>query len=227
MQLEDKGYLLSKNRYNENSVIAEIFTKKHGKISGIIFGATSKKLKNYLQIGNKFYTNFNSKSNDRLGYFKLEIDQVLTPIYFENKLKLSCIISAMNLIKLLTAESQENKNIYKLIDNFFDLLKNKNWLKYFVLWELQFLKVIGYDLELKSLASKEVVRGEKVYFVESNNEKKLIPNFLIDIEEPVLDNKILLKGLNLVGDYLDKSILKPNNISFPNTRIEFVNLIKL
>ena len=93
MQWEDKGYLLSKNRYNENSVIAEIFTKKHGKISGIIFGATSKKLKNYLQIGNKFYTNFNSKSNDRLGYFKLEIDQVLTPIYFENK----CLLPFCNL----------------------------------------------------------------------------------------------------------------------------------
>ena len=63
MQLEDKGYLLSKNRYNENSVISEIFTQNHGKISGIIFGATSKKLKNYLQIGNKFHINFNTKNN--------------------------------------------------------------------------------------------------------------------------------------------------------------------
>ena len=63
MQCEDKGYLLSKSRYNENSVIAEIFTKNHGKISGIVFGAISKKLKNYLQIGNKFHINFNTKNN--------------------------------------------------------------------------------------------------------------------------------------------------------------------
>ena len=34
-----------KNRYNENSVIAEVFTKNHGKIAGIIYGATSKKIK--------------------------------------------------------------------------------------------------------------------------------------------------------------------------------------
>ncbi len=88
MQLEDKGYLLSKSRYNENSVIAEIFTKNHGKISGIIFGATSKKLKNYLQIGNKFHINFNSKNDSQSGYFKVEIDKVLTPIYFENKKKI-------------------------------------------------------------------------------------------------------------------------------------------
>ena len=226
MQLEDKGYLLSKSRYNENSAIGEIFTEKHGKISGIIFGATSKKLKNYLQIGNKFHINFSSRNDDRVGYFKVEIDQVLTPIYFENKKKLACIISAMNLIKLLTVESQKNIKVFILIDNFFDLLKNENWIKHFVLWELQFLKVIGYDLELKNLVDVEIVNGEKIYFVKSNNEKKLIPNFLIDVDENVLDNKILLKGLKLVGDYLYKSILKPSNISFPNARTEFVNLIK-
>ena len=57
MNWDDKGFLLSKHRYNENSLIAEIFTKDHGKISGIIFGGTSKKIKNYLQIGNQLFVN--------------------------------------------------------------------------------------------------------------------------------------------------------------------------
>ena len=58
MNWDDTGYLISKNKYNENSVIADFFTEKHGKCSGIIFGATSKKTKNYLQIGNKFHLNY-------------------------------------------------------------------------------------------------------------------------------------------------------------------------
>ena len=41
----DTGFLISKNKYNENSLIVEIFTKDHGKTTGIIFGGTSKKLK--------------------------------------------------------------------------------------------------------------------------------------------------------------------------------------
>ena len=57
MNWDDTGYLISKNRYSENSIIAEVFTEDHGKISGIIFGGTSKKIKNYLQIGNKIYIN--------------------------------------------------------------------------------------------------------------------------------------------------------------------------
>ena len=70
MQWDDIGYLVSKNRYNENSVVAEFYTEYHGKCSGIIFGATSKKIKNYLQIGNKLYLNYNSKTDNKLGYFK-------------------------------------------------------------------------------------------------------------------------------------------------------------
>ena len=53
MNWDDTGFLLSKNKYSENSLIVEVFTKDHGKISGILFGGTSKKIKSYLQIGNK------------------------------------------------------------------------------------------------------------------------------------------------------------------------------
>ena len=104
MNWDDNAYLISKNRYSENSIIAEVFSENHGKISGIIFGGTSKKIKNYLQIGNKIHVNYNVKSPTRIGYFKIEIVKALTPLYFDESQKLSCITSAMHLIKLLTAE---------------------------------------------------------------------------------------------------------------------------
>ena len=115
MNWDDTGYLLLKNKYNENSLIAEIFTKNKGKISGIIFGGTSKKIKNYLQIGNKLHLNYNSKNENKIGYFKIEILKAYSPLYFDHKQKLSCIILAMNLIKLLTAESQSNSKVYFII----------------------------------------------------------------------------------------------------------------
>ena len=77
-----------------------------------------KKLRNYLQIGNKFHINYNSKNENKLGYLKIEIEKILTPLFFEDKKKLSCIISSMNLIKLLTVENQSNLNIYNLIEIF-------------------------------------------------------------------------------------------------------------
>ena len=226
MNWDDAGYLISKNRYSENSIIAEVFTENHGKISGIIFGGTSKKIKSYLQLGNKIHINYKTKSPTRIGYFKVEILNALTPHYFDESKKLLCITSAMNLIKLLTAEAQSNKEIFILIDNFFKILKSQEWIKEYIFCELELLKLLGYDLALKNIVEKEIIGDQINYYVKSSSEKKIVPNFLIDENNDNIDLKNLLNGLKLVSDYLEKSILKPNNISLPSSRLDFVNLLK-
>ena len=222
----DEGFLISKNRYSENSLIAEIFTKDRGKISGIIFGGTSKKIKNYLQIGNRLHSNYSSKSENRIGYFKVEILNAYSPLYFDHKQKLSCITSATNLVKILTADSQSNIKVYQLIENLFFILDSKDWLRKYIFWELDLLKVLGYDLELESLVEKDTIENKTVYYASSSTEKKYVPNFLIDKDIEVNDLKTLLNGLKLVGDYLDKTILKPNNLNYPNSRLLFINSLK-
>ena len=222
----DCGYLLSKNKFGENSIIAEFFTENHGKISGVIYGATSKKIRNYLQIGNKFHINYNSKNENKLGYLNIEIEKILTPLFFEDKKKLSCIVSSMSLVKLLTVDNQSNSNIYKLIQDFYNFLENKNWINKLIFWELELLKLIGYDLELKNIVKEEIIDDKKLYFVSSNDEKKYIPNFLVEKNNEVVDFNQMFTGLKLISDYLDKSILRPNNISHPKSRIDFLNVIK-
>ena len=222
----DQGFLVSKSRYSENSIIAELYTFERGKVSGIIFGGTSKKIKNYLQVGNKLHVNYNSKNDNRMGYFKIEILNAYSPFYFDHKQKLSCITSAMNLIKILTAEAQANKKVYSLIEDLFNLLNDQNWLKKYIFWELELLKLLGYDLELENLVEKNLEDNKTVYFATSYTEKKYVPNFLIEKDLEVTDVNILLSGLKLVGDYLDKTILKPNNLNYPNSRVIFLNSLK-
>ena len=226
MTWDDEGFLISKNRYSENSLIVEIFTKNHGKTSGIIFGGTSKKIKNYLQLGNQLHVNYSSKIENKIGNFKIEILNAYTPIFFDNYRKLLCIFSAFQLIKILTAESQKNLKIYGLIENFYILLKKANWIRNYIFWELELFKVIGYDLELKNLVKKELINNEVKYLVKSTKENKIVPNFLIDNNQDFLNDEILIDGLRLVGDYLEKSILRPNNINYPLNRLRFLNTFK-
>ena len=223
MRWQDKGYLLSLNKYNENSAIAEFFTENNGKVSGVIFGASSKKIKNYLFVGNKFHLNFNFKQDSKIGYFKVEIDEVNTPNYLDIKKKLFCIIYTMNLVKILTVENQESKSIYNLLINFFSLLKDNNWLIDFIFWELRFYKCIGYDINFKNYVKNIVVDGDEKFIVESTN--KIIPSFLINNDVYPNNKKDITLGFNLVGDFLDKTILRPNSISFPISRTEFGKLI--
>ena len=132
----------------------------------------------------------------------------------------------MNLIKLLTVESQENLKIFDAIEDFFINLNNKNWTKKYIFWELKILKYIGYDIDFKKIINSEIIMNEKKYYLKSSTNKKYIPNFLVDQNDKEIDNYNLLKGLNLVGDYMSKNILKPNNINYPNARLEFINLFK-
>ena len=83
--------------------------------------------------------------------------------------------------------------------------------------------MLGYDLELENLVNKEMVGNKFRYVTKSTIDKKIVPNFLIDRnynEENILN---LLDGLKLVGDYLEKTILKPNNINYPSSRQNFIS----
>ena len=222
----DKGFLLTKIPFQENSIIANFYTKKHGKSSGIIYGATSKKIKNYLQIGNKLYVNYNSKNENSMGYFKVEIQEALSPLYFDNHQKLTCISSAMNLVKLLTAESQKNAKIFSLLEEFYVLLNSKDWIKNYIFWELELFKCLGYDLNFENLVNEKIIGDQKQYISKSSTEKRIIPNFLIDKNNSTEDIGSLLTGLKLLSDYLEKSILKPNNLNQPISRLQFINTLK-
>ena len=55
-------------------------------------------------------------------------------------------------------------------------------------------------------------------------EDKILQSFDSFVE--IIDFNQTFNGLKLISDYLDKSILKPNNISHPKSRIDFMNAIK-
>ena len=63
-------------------------------------------------------------------------------------------------------------------------------------------------------------------FPNLQKKKRIIPNFLIEKTQNPEDLKTLLNGLKLVTDYLEKSILKPNNLIQPISRLQFINTLK-
>ena len=67
---EDECYLLSKRKFKENANIINVFSKERGKISGLVYGGNSRKIRNYLQISNKLFVEYNSKNENKIGYFK-------------------------------------------------------------------------------------------------------------------------------------------------------------
>ena len=122
MNWQDECYLLSKRKFRENANIINVFSQSKGKVSGIVYGGNSRKIRNYLQISNKLFIIHNSKSESKLGYFKTELIKAISPKYFNDKERTSAIISLCSLLNSLLPDSQPNKNIYKTFEKLIDSL---------------------------------------------------------------------------------------------------------
>ena len=201
---EDEGYLLSKANYSENSIIVDVFTSNHGRCSGIIYGGSSRKLKKYLQVGNKIHLICKSKSENKLGYFQTELIKAISPLYFNDKKRTSCILSASSILKVILAERQSNKNIYMSFEKLFESLSKDHWIIQYIQWELLLIKELGYDLNLNK---------DKKLNIKINDILYKTPKLFINDNSDTLTKKDICDALqfnkNLIANnFLDDKLFK-------------------
>ena len=173
MYWEDEGFLLSKNNYDENSIIIEVFTSEHGKYSGIVYGGSSRKQKRNFQIGNKILLNWRSKSENRPGYFNVELINPISPTFFDDKKKTTCILSASSILKILLPERQINKIIYNSFEKMLHELKTHDWINRYIEWELLLIKELGYENKLTINHEGNIKKAL------SFNKQLLMENFIV------------------------------------------------
>ena len=145
MYWKDEGYLLSKNSFDENSIIIETFTLDHGKYTGMVYGGSSRKQKRNFQVGNKILLNWKSKNENRTGYFNVELIRPISPFFFDDKKRSVCILAATSILKILLPERQINKKIYSSFEKMLFNLKFDNWIKLYIFWELSLIKELGFE----------------------------------------------------------------------------------
>ena len=175
---EDECYLLSKRKFRENANIINIFTQKKGKIDGIVYGGTSRKIKNYLQISNKLFVSHTSKSESRIGYFKTELIKPISPLYFNDKERTSALISICSLLNILLPDSQPNKKIYESFEKLINSIDLENWIFLYIFYEINLIKDLGYDTNLTEHIND--LKHDKNYLkIKIDGYIYEIPNYLI------------------------------------------------
>ena len=143
MNWEDEGFLLSKRKFRENANIVEVFTSKFGKISGIVYGGNSRKIRNFLQISNKIFIFYNSKNSNKIGYFKAELLQPIAPNYFNDKKRTSALLSYTGILNSLLPDSQPQKKVYNSLVELIKNFDNDKWFLLYIYWELSLIKELG------------------------------------------------------------------------------------
>ena len=223
MNWEDECYLLSKRKFRENANIINVFSQSKGKVSGLVYGGNSRKIRNYLQLSNKLFIIHNSKNENKIGYFKTELIKPISPQYFDDKERTSALISLCSILNVLLPESQPNKNIYKSFEKFLNSINLENWIILYIFFELNLIKDLGYDTDLNKF---------KTTNMNLTNIKKLkidsflyeVPEFLIEKKSPdKINNNLIKKSLYFTRNIIQNRFFIPNNLPFPKARVILEN----
>ncbi|RPG99393.1 MAG: hypothetical protein CBC78_002505 [Candidatus Pelagibacter sp. TMED118] len=69
-----------------------------------------------------------------------------------------------------------------------------------------------------------MVNNEYIYVLK-NNEKRTVPNFLVENFSEKIKKQDIISGLKINGDFLDKTVIQINNEKILTLREEFIKLI--
>jgi len=224
MQINDEGIIIKKRKYRESSLLVTFFSLNHGINSGLVKGVLKKDFGTY-EVGNKVYIKSSFRLSDQLWNCKFELIKNNSVTYFDNKNKLSTLLTICSIIDLSLPKNNPQINIYKRTVDLIEDLITKDWILKYIFWEIFLLAELGYGLDLE----KCVVSGvkENLIYISpksgkavSKNEgekykKKLfnLPKFLINKNvKPTNDS--LKQAILLTGFFIDK-FLKKNNKKLP------------
>ena len=207
MQWSDEGYLLSKNNFDENSIIIEAFTLNHGKCSGLVYGGASRKHKKIFQIGNKIFLNWKSRGENKSGYYTVELIKPISPSFFDDKKRSICILSITSILKILLPERQINQKIYASFEDMLNNLNNENWIELYIEWELSLIKNLGYEFDFKS--------NKEQGFIKINNKSIKIPKIFFKKDIKNIFNTEIKEALIFNKELLLENFINPNKLRFP------------
>ena len=222
MNWEDECYLLSKRKFRENANIINVFSQSKGKVSGVVYGGNSRKIRNYLQLSNKLFIVHNSKNENKIGYFKTELVKPISPMYFNDKKRTSALTSLCSILNVLLPEGQPNQIVYRSFEEFLSSINLKNWIFLYIFFELNLIKDLGFDPNLEKF--KDDNSSTSFRKIKIDNFSYEVPSFLIFKKIPDnFSNQLIKKSLYFTRNIIQNRFFTPNNLPFPKSRVLLEN----
>ena len=173
-----------------------------------------------MQLINKIYVNYTFKTDNRIGYFKTELIEAISPKYFNDKKKTLCLNSIVSILKILLPENQKLNNIYISLDELLKNLNNENWFINYLNWELNLISKLGFGFDTNKLKKNH---DHKNFIIEIDNIEYKIPVFLLSKSYSKITFHEIYEGLIFCRRLMENKFFIPNNIKFPQSRRMFEN----
>ena len=237
MEWHDTALILSTRAYGEHALFVRVFSREQGVYSGMV--RLSKKARAGVQPGNVVEAHWSARLEDQLGSLRVEPAKAFSALIIQDGAKLNAMNAALSLIVAAMPERDPHPSLYVSLLNFLSVLTRgqpEDWLKTYVLLEMELLKELGFGLDLTTCAATGV--HENLIYVSPKSGRAVcesagkiyhdkllpLPAFLSSGSGDSAATDIF-GGLRLTGYFLEKHLLEYSRHGLPQARERLLSLV--
>ncbi|MGB0720189.1 MAG: DNA repair protein RecO [Bdellovibrionales bacterium] len=230
---QDQGIVLSTRPHGENGAVVALLCAGQGRTAGYVRGAGGTRLRGTLECGNLVDANWASRVDGGLGAFTLELSRNYAAGFMQDPLKLGALQAACALCDAALPEREAHAGLFHGLLALFETLDSDVWGEAYVMWEVAFLKELGFSLDLSRCAgggddadlayvSPKTGRAVSAAAGAPYREKLLVlPGFLTGRQEDMKVEEGILYGLRMTGYFLEHWVFNHHSKGVPEARIIF------
>lgn len=230
MEWSDEAIILSVKAHGETAAVVELFTRSHGRHSGLVHGGRSRKARPMLQMGNHVDATWKARLAEHLGYATLELRRAYAASAMEDAAALAGLTSMCALARLLP-ERDPHPALYEVTLFVLSFLDDPTvWPALMVRWELALLQELGFGLDLSACAATGA--NDQLIYVSPKSGRAVsasagepykdrllrLPQFLTSVRDRHATREDVMAGFALTGYFLQQRVLAPKGDVLPEPR---------
>ncbi len=229
MEWTDSAILLSARQYGETGLIADLFTREHGRHQGLVRGSKARAV---LQPGNGLSATWRARLPEQLGNYVVELARARAGSLMETREGLIGLNAFCAVAMAALPEHQAHAPVYDVAEILLDAMTADNfahWGALYVRWEAGLLEALGFGLDLARCAATGVTSD--LIYVSPRTGRAVsgeagadyaarlfsLPQFLLG-KGDVPDREATRAGLALTGHFLLERVLVPQGREMPQAR---------
>lgn len=237
MEWTDEAIIIGHRAHGETSAIAEVFTRGHGRYSGLVRGGRSRQMRPVLQVGNHVEARWTARLSDHLGSFRAELLRGYAAEAMTDPARLAGLSSVCSFLRLLP-ERDPHANLFEITLFLLGFLnEDEIWPALMVRWEMALLEELGFGLDLSACAATG--QNDNLIYVSPRSGRAVsasagadyadrllkLPDFLVSGRDAICRPADVVNGFALTGHFLEKHVYAPKGEKFPETRGRMVALV--
>lgn len=154
IEWREEGALLTVRRHGETTAIIELFTRDHGRATGVVRGGGGRRMAPILQPGAQLDATWKARLDEHLGHFTIEPLRSRAEARLSGRVALEGLNSVTALLSFALPERAPHPTLYDHSMAVLDLLGQQNvWPLAYLLWEKALLEELGFGLDLSECAA--------------------------------------------------------------------------